>query len=277
MRERTSAGHCLRAGLAAFLRSPLPLILGWAVSAGITILFIVYIPRDLSSALQIGAAFGGFVLTWPQLRMLRSMNADIAAAEPSASSPRSWVSALIALAIAPTLYRVLTWAIWYAVPLSGALMYAFVTFGAGNMYVSGRLDLLTSAILFGFGTFALMCGLVFAPLCAVLDRIGPFASLKRSWRMVSGHRATILRIATATLGAPVALSLAAYYVSVLQTAQATFRGLPAVLWSIALGSVVLFLGPWLTAAITLLFIPLKEEENFFTRRLRARRVSMDLS
>lgn len=185
-------------------------------------------------------------------------------------------SSFIAAAVIPTLFRIATWSIWFALPLTGGLMYVFMTFGVADMFTSGRLDLLASAILFGTAGFMMTCGLLFAPICAVLERIGPFEAMRRSWRMAGGHRKTIFRIALTCFWLPVGLSLSAYFLSVLRTAAAVFRGLPAVLWVVSLVTVVLFFGPWCTGALMALFVPLKCEEDGYVRRLEERRATMNL-
>ena len=277
MPDRMSTRHCLRTGMRTFLRRPLPLLLAWFVTTGISVGLFVVIPQDLSSALQMGTALGWIALVWAQLDLLRFLGADVAAPGPAKPLLARWGSLGIAVAVLPTVFRVLTFALWYAVPLTGGIMYMLVTFGVADMYVSGRLDLLTSAILFGFGAFMLTCGFGFAPVCSSLDRIGPLEALRRSWRIAGGHRIKILAIATATMSIPVAVAISAYHISILQTAQATFQGLPAVLWTISLAGLALFFGPWLTAAMTVLFIPLKGEENVYVKRRLARRESMNLS
>jgi hypothetical protein len=275
--EETSAKACLHAGRVALTRRPFPLIAGWAVAAGITALFVLAIPQDLSSALQLGGSLGGLALLWAQLDALKALGADASARRRPANVRRDWASAFVPMIVAPLVFRLLTWAMWYAVPLTGALMYALMTFGVADMFTCGRLDLLVSAIVFGAGGFMMTCGFLFAPACAVLDSIGPFEALRRSWRMSGGHRLTILRILSRCFWLPVTLFLSAYVLSVLRTAAFTFRGLPAILWSVALASIVLFFGPWATASMTALMVPLKREEDVFVRRHFERRTSMHLS
>ena len=41
MLQDVSTSECLRAGREAFVRRPLPLILGWAIAAGLVALFVV--------------------------------------------------------------------------------------------------------------------------------------------------------------------------------------------------------------------------------------------
>jgi hypothetical protein len=272
-----SIKDCLQAGLRSFRRRPLRLILSWGAAVGATALFVSLIPADLSSALQVGASIGGMAILWAQLDLLRALREDISEAHRSAKTLRDWAWAFVPAIVAPALFRLLTWSVWFAVPFTGVLMYAFFSYGFGDMFLCGRLDLLTSAILFGFAGFMMTCGLLFAPLCAVVDRIGPLEALRRSWRMVGGHRLKILGISAACLSLPIATSLAAYYISILEARGMTFRGLPAVLWTASAASVALFFGPWLTASVTILLIPLKREENVFVRRLIQRRTTMNLS
>jgi len=258
-------------------RHPARLIASWTAAAAVTVMFVVLIPTDLSSGLQIGASLGALAILWGQLGFVRTLGEDVSEAHRPTKPHRDWASACLAAVAAPLLFRVLTWSIWFAVPLTGGLMYAFFSYGIGDMFLCGRLDLLTSAILFGCVAFMMTCGFLFAPFCAVVDRIGPLEALRRSWRMAGGHRLTILGISSACLLLPTVLSLVAYYISVLETYAATFRGLPAVLWSASLVSVVVFFGPWLTASMTTLLLPLKREENTFARRLVQRRTTMHLS
>jgi hypothetical protein len=86
----------------------------------------------------------------------------------------------------------------------------------------------------------------------------------------------MLRIAATCFWLPVGLFLSAYFLSVLRTAAAVFRGLPAVLWTLSILTVVLFLGPWFSGALTVLFVPLKEEEDAFERRREERRQTRHL-
>ena len=183
---------------------------------------------------------------------------------------------MMAAAVIATLFRVVVWCLWVAVPLSGAVMYAFMTFGVGDMFLCGRLDLLVSAIVFGTVGFVMTCGLLFAPMCAVQDSRGLFDAIRRSWRMANGRRWTILRIAVTCFWFPVSVSLSAYFLSVLRTAAAVFRGLPAVLWLVSLLTVVLFLGPWFSGALTAAFVPLKAEEDEYVRRREERKAKLRL-
>ena len=277
MLQNVSAIDCLRAGREAYVRRPLPLILGWAIAAGLVVLFIVLFPSDLSTGLQLGVIVSAPILLGVQLIALKSLGTYELGRHQARGSLRDWGSSFVAAAVIPTLLRIATWCIWCALPFTGSMMYVFMTFGVADMFTSGRLDLLVSAILFGTAGFMLTCGLLFAPVCAVLDRIRPFEALRRSWRMAGGgHRKTILRIALACFWLPVGLSLSAYFLSVLRTAEAVFRGLPAVLWIVSLVTVVLFLGPWFTGALMALFVPLKREEDGYVRRLEERRATMNL-
>jgi hypothetical protein len=276
MLDRVTANECLRAGREAYVRRPLPLILGCAVAAGLVVLFVVLFPSDLSWGLQLGVILSAPVLLQVQRSALKSLGEDESPAHRTRSSLRDWGSSFIAAAVIPTLFRIATWSIWFALPLTGALMYVFMTFGVADMFTSGRLDLLTSAVLFGSVSFMLTSGFLFAPICAVLDGIGPLEAIRRSLRMAGGHRKTILRIAFTCFWLPISLSLSAYFLSVLRTAAAVFRGLPAVLWIVSLVTVVLFYGPWFSGALMALFVPLKREEDWYVRRRQERRATLDL-
>ena len=271
-----SASDCVRAGREIFLRRPLPLILGWAVAAGLVVLLIILFPSDLSTGLHVGAILSAPVLLWVQLVVLKSLDADKPGKLRAGGSLRDWGSAFMVAAAIATLFRAATWCLWVAVPLTGAVMYAFMTFGVGDMFLCGRLDLLVSAIVFGTVGFMMVSGLLFAPICAVQDCRGLFDAMRRSWRMASGRRRTILRIAVTCFWLPVILSLSAYFLSVLRTAAAMFRGLPAVLWLVSLLTVVLFLGPWFSGALAAAFVPLKAEEDEYVRRREERKAKLGL-
>jgi hypothetical protein len=274
MLPSVSASDCVRAGREAFLRRPVPLILGWAVAAGLVVLLIILFPSSLSMGLHLGAILSAPVLLWVQLVVLKSLDADESANRHAGGSLRSWGSSFMVAAVIVTLFRVTTWCVWVAVPLTGAVMYTFMAFGVGDMFLCGRLDLLASAVVFGAVGFMMTCGLLFAPMCAAQDSRGMFDAIRRSWRMASGHRRTILRIAVTCFWFPVSLSLSAYFLSVLRTAAAVFRGLPAVLWLVSLLTVVLFLGPWFSGALAAAFVPLKAEEDEYVRRREERRATL---
>jgi hypothetical protein len=170
----------------------------------------------------------------------------------------------------------LTFYTWFALPFSGTLMYVLYSYGIGSMFLCGRLDLLIYAILLGIFAFMMTCGFLFAPVCAVLDSLGPMEAMRRSWRMVGGHRKKILRIAVTCFWLPISLALSAYFLSVLESTAATFRGLPAVLWIVSLVTIVAFFGPWFSGALTALFVPLKREEDGYIRRRLERKAAMNL-
>ena len=276
MHPKISASDCLRAGRKAFLQRPLPLILGWAISASCVVLFVILFPSNLSLGLQLGAIASAPVLLWVQLVVLKSLGKDDSEGYQTRGSLLDWGSSFIASAVIPTLFRTVTWWLWVALPFSGGLMYAFMSWGVGGMFLCGRLDLLVFAILCGVAGFVVSSGLLFAPLCAIKDTKGPFDAMKRSWRMASGHRMKILRIAAICFWFPVGFFLSAYFLSVLRTTGAVFHGLPAVLWTISLITVVLFLGPWFSGALTALFVPLKAEEDAYMLRRVERKATMNL-
>ena len=274
--ENVSTRHCLSAGRGVFLRRPLPMLLGWAAAGAITVLFVILFSSDLSTGLHVGVIVSALVLLKAQRIVLKSVDNDGSEEHPRSNAWRAWGRAFLAAAVVPTLFRVATWCIWFAVPLSGALMYAFFSYGIGDMFLCGRLDLLVGAVLFGSVGFAISSGLLFAPLCAVQDSRGALDALRRSWRMAGGHRMKILRIAVTCLWLPVSLALSAYFLSVLRTAEATFHGLPAVLWAVSLLLVVLFFGPWFSTALLMLYVPLKREEDGYIRRRVERKAAMNL-
>lgn len=277
MVSNISARDCVRAGRHAFLRRPLPLILGWAIAAACVVLFVILFPSNLSLGLQLGAIVSAPVLLRVQLVVLKSLCTDESEKGDQKGSVRDWGSSLLVAAAIPTLFRTATWWIWAALPLSGTLMYAFMAWGVGDMLTSGRMDLFVGAVLFGPVGFMLSCGLLFAPLCAIRNSRGPFDAIARSWRMAGGHRLKILRIAVTCFWIPVGLFLPAYILSVLRTAAAVFLGLPAVLWTVSLLAVVLFFGPWFSAALTVAFVPLKAEEDEYMRRREQRRKTLGFS
>jgi hypothetical protein len=276
MLDDVSAGHYIHVGRQTFFRRPLPLILGWGVAAGLVVLFIILFPHNLSTGLHVGVIASAPVLVRVQLIVLKSLGKGSERERQALNSLRDWGNSFIVAAVIPTLFRAATWSLWMAVPLTGGLMYMFVAFGAGDMFLSGRLDLLVCAILFGTVGFMLACSLLFAPICAVQDSRGPVDAMRRSWRMANGNRRTILRIAFTCFCLPISLSLSAYFLSVLETTAAVFRGLPAVLWIVSLVTVVLFFGPWFSGALMALFVPLKQEEDQRVRRLAERRATMGL-
>lgn len=276
MLSNVSTRDCLRAGKEAYLRRPFSLIAGWASAAGLVVLFIILFPSNLSLALQLAAIASAPALLWVQLVVLKSLGTEESDEPQSRGSLRDWVSASLTAVAIPTLFRTATWWIWAAMPLSGGLMYTFMAWGVGDMFTSGRMDLFVGAVLFGSVGFMISCGLFFAPLCAIRDSRGPFDAMARSWRMAGGHRLKILRIAVTCFWLPVGLFLSAYFLSVLRTAGAVFHGLPAVLWTISVLTVVLFLGPWFSGALAALFVPLKAEEDAYMRRRAERRKALRL-
>jgi hypothetical protein len=276
MLSSVDAGECLRVGREVYVRRPLPLILGWAIAAGLVVLFVVLIPQDLSSGLQIGATLGGLALLRVQLIVLRSLGVTDALPRPALRRLRDWASAFGPMVVTPLLFRMLTFYTWFALPFSGALMYVLYSYGIGSMFLCGRLDLLIFAIVLGTFAFVMTCGFLFAPVCAVLDSIGPLEAMRRSWRMAGGHRKSILRIAVTCFWLPISLALSAYFLSVLESTAATFRGLPAVLWIVSLVTIVVVFGPWFSGALTALFVPLKREEDGYVRRRLERKAAMNL-
>ena len=275
MHPNSSARECLRAGRQVFFKRPLPLILGWVIAAACVVLGIILFPSNLSLGLQVGAILSAPGLLWTQLVSLRG-SLDESEEALLRGSLRDWGSSFLAAAVIPTVFRYATFWTWMAVPLSGGLMYTLHAWCIESMFMAGRMDLFITAVVFGFAGFMVSCGLFFSPLCAMRDSRGPFYAIARSWRMAGGQRLKILRIAVACFWIPVALFLPAYFLSVLRTSAAVFRGLPAVLWTISGLTVVLFLGPWFTGSLTALFIPLKAEEDEYMRRRAEKKATWNI-
>jgi hypothetical protein len=277
MRPKISTRDCLRAGGKAFFQHPFSLITGWAIAAAIVVLFIFLYPNNLSLGMQLGAIACAPAILWAERVVLRSYEEAESGQARTKGSLLDWGSAFLSSAAIPAIFRTATWWIWVAVPLTGGLMYTFVALDFGDVFASGRLDLFISAILFGHAGFMISCGLFFAPLCAVVNSKGPFDAIARSWRMAGSHRLKILGMAAACFLLPVLLFLAAYFLSILRTAQAHFSGSSAVLWSISLAVTVLVSGPWFSGSLVALFIPLKEEEDAYMRRRAERKVMSNIN
>lgn len=265
-----SISDCLRSGRKVFVQHPFSLILSWAIAVATTVLFAFLFQSNLSLGMQLGAIVCAPALLWGQRLALRTLTGR---ESQKSGSLRDWGSSFLASALIPTVFRYATFYIWMAVPLTGGLMYTLHAWGIESMFAAGRMDLFISATLFGVAGFMMSCGLFFAPLCAIENSKGPFDAVARSWRMAGGHRLKILGIAVICFVFPVMLFLAAYFMSVLHEARAVFQGLPAILWSICVAVIVLVSGPWFSASLVALFIPLKEEEDEYMRR-RAERKAM---
>jgi len=196
---------------------------------------------------------------------------------PGSSHVRTAVAILIGLGVISCVFRFATFYTWFAMPLSGAFAYAFVTFEARDFLAAGRLDMLTGAAIYGLVGFGLAVGFIYAPLRAIHDGVGPIAALRRSWRMVAGRRWLLLKIFASCLGLPAALCVAGFALSYAHFSIAHFAGPQAILWCVAACSVVLFFGPWLSSTLAVLYVPLKLQHERQQARLAQRREGMGLS
>lgn len=256
---------------------PLPIIIGWVLAGIATGLMVALFHEDLSTGLHLGAILGGAIIVITQISLLRRMRLDVGG-RIGPRAPGRALGILAGIAVVPTLFRVTTWCAWLAMPVSGGILYMFTTFGVRDFMAAARLDMLVGAVLYGPLGFGLASSFLFAPACALLDdKLGPIDSLRASWRMASGSRWQILRISATCLALPATASVAAFALSILRHSAAVFSGLPAVLWSLSLASLVLVLGPWLTCALTVLLVPLKAVDDRYVRRLAERKASAGLS
>ena len=258
------------------LRRNLFLLIGnWIACVCIMAGAVSLFPNSLSLGLQLGATVCSPLLLFAQMRLIFILVPELRAS--SQFRARSWLSALVPMVITPAVFRYATFWTWMAVPLSGGLMYTFYAWGIGDMFVAGRLDLFVSAIVVGPVGFCIASGLFFAPLCAMLDGKGPVDAIRRGWRMAGSQRIKILGLTAVCFSLPMLLFLGAYLLSILQTGGATFRGVPAILWSVSAAIIALFSGPWFTGAMAALFVPLKQEEDAYQLRRAERKTSSGFS
>ena len=271
---RTS--DALGAGWKLFRRKWHLMIATWVAATAVGLPLLWLIPQDLSTALSLAFVVGGPLVLFVAHRLVRGIQDG----QLVASRRSLWLTAtavLAGLAAIAFIFRFTTFYTWFAMPLSGAIAYAFVTFGARDFLAAGRLDMLVGATVYGLVGFGVTIGFLFAPLRAVHDGTGPITALRHSWRMIGGSRWLLLKVFTVCLGVPASLCVSAFALSYARFSVAHFAGTQAVLWCVSIGSLALLFGPWLTCTLAVLYVPMKAQHERQMARLAQRKASMGLS
>jgi len=193
---------------------------GWAGVVGILLLIEHFAPIPF---LPWGLMLGGLLVAplfagMQNVVLVSAAGRRVGWRDLFCGSLRSW---LVAGAVFPCIIFLFLAGVYYltlAFPLSGSLTYLFVTLGT-DILVGGWFDLLTVRLLMAVLMFLLCLGWVYVPILAVRDAAGVIGSLGRSWRMVHGHRARLFAHCIRALGLPLAASLVATVLGILQFAQ----------------------------------------------------------
>jgi len=287
-----SASDCLRAGWLLLKETGAWVILAWVLGGVVGAPMLFLIPQDLSTGMMLAFLLGGLLVVPASCALVRMLAPDegdttrrsfptairsLFGRAESRSFLATTASVLIGLAAVATVFRFATFYTWFAVPFTGGIAYAFVTFGVDNLSAAGRLDMLVGAIVWGLVGFGVAIGFLFAPLRAIQDRLGPLASVRAAWRMVGARRWLLLKMFACCLGIPAALCVVGFAFTYVRFGIAYFNGIQAVLWSLSAASLVVFFGPWLTCSLAILYVPQKALDETFLRRLAERKAGVGIS
>lgn len=258
----------LRLGWRVFKARPWPMILGWFFVAG-AIGCGVLLCRHVSKGLVLGIGVSSPILVGLEVHALSRVRGERALVRRASAKLRGWIfSSLTLFALAYAFDRLLLF-LWVANPLSGALMFGIMTFGLDDMYTAGLLDLWIWHTVLAVPLFMVLLGFVYTPLLQE-DGVRPIASLRRIWRMVTGHRLLLFGIALKSLWLPTLLAVSALFSTVATRGVPALRLLPASLWFAGLCLLASVFGPWFSCTLAAAYVPLKEEDDEEQRRVDRR-------
>lgn len=245
-----------------FVSRNVPCVLAWAFAAG-CIAGVFLRTQNVAKALAFGLCAASPALILVTVRAVRIFRGS--AAEPSTRSGKAflwgWLGSSLIVSSLVLIFERLLFFLWFANPLSGTLMFGVMTFGLDeNMYIAGLFDLWTWHAVLAIPLFMVFLGWIFVPFL-IHEGVGLRDAFHRSWRMVTGARLSLFRLALKTLWLPTLLAWAGLYCTVIPFWIPTVEGVHVYLWIAAGVLLSVAFGPWFTTSLAAAYVSLRVEDD----------------